>query len=146
MKRRNRLSFFVRYGLFLAWMVSLISVAGSFYFSEMEGFLPCQLCWIQRIFMYPLAIILGIATYINDNRVSIYVLPLSVMGGLVSVYHYLEQKIPFLSRQVPCTKGIPCNVEYINWFGFITIPFLSMIAFLSISILMGILLRNGKRR
>ncbi|GGE07472.1 disulfide bond formation protein C [Marinithermofilum abyssi] len=125
-----------RYGLYLAWLVSLVAVGGSLYFSEIAGFVPCKLCWVQRIFMYPLAILLGIASYREDRSIVSYVLPFSVTGGLVSLFHYLEQKIPAVANWAPCTVGVPCNGQYINWLGFITIPFLALTAFVMISVLM----------
>ncbi|MBS4178385.1 disulfide oxidoreductase [Lederbergia citrea] len=124
------------YLLYFAWVVSVIATLGSLYFSEIKGYVPCELCWYQRIFMYPLAIILGIAAFENDTKLKKYVLPLSVFGGLISLYHYLVQKVPSFASIKPCVQGVPCNVQYINWLGFITIPFLALTAFTIISILM----------
>lgn len=125
------------YTLYLAWIVSLISTFGSLYFSEVMEYIPCELCWYQRIFMYPLAILLGIAAFFDDKKIKKYVLPLSIGGGLIALYHYALQKIPALSTVVkPCQKGIPCNVDYIDWLGFITIPFLALIGFTLITVCM----------
>lgn len=125
--------------LYGAWFVSLIATLGSLYFSEIRGFIPCELCWYQRISMYPLVLILGIATFRNDGKVPQYVLPLSLLGGSISVLHYLEQKIPGFGGIKPCVNGVPCSSEYINWLGFITIPFLALIAFALITVAMLIL-------
>lgn len=122
--------------LYGAWFVSLIATLGSLYFSEIKGFIPCELCWYQRISMYPLVFILGIATFQNDLKAFRYVLPLSLLGGSISVLHYLEQKIPGFGGFKPCVNGVPCNAEYINWLGFITIPFLALVAFILITIFM----------
>jgi disulfide bond formation protein DsbB len=122
-----------QYGLYLAWVVALVATGGSLYFSEVLRYEPCKLCWFQRIFMYPLVILLGIAAYRNDRRQVGYVLPLSIIGGCISIYHYAEQKIPGLAKILPCTIGVPCNTDYINWLGFITIPFLAGVAFLLIT-------------
>lgn len=127
-----------RNALYLAWVVSLVAVGGSLYFSEVAGFIPCNLCWFQRIFMYPLAWILGRACYRNDRSQIGYVLPLSLVGGSISLYHYAEQKIPGLARILPCNTGVPCNVDYIDWFGFVTIPLLALVAFALISVLLWI--------
>ncbi|EGA90693.1 BdbC [Planococcus donghaensis MPA1U2] len=78
--------------LYGAWFVSLIATLGSLYFSEIRGFIPCDLCWIQQIFMYPLVLVLGIATFRNDVKAAIYVLPLSLIGGTISILHYLQQE------------------------------------------------------
>ena len=133
------------YVLYIAWLVSVVATLGSLYFSEIKGFIPCELCWFQRIFMYPLAIILGIAAYDNDKKLKKYVLPLSVIGGLISLYHYLVQKVPGFASIKPCVQGVPCNMQYINWFGFVTIPFLALTAFTLISILMIVLYKPWKK-
>ncbi|AOZ92363.1 disulfide oxidoreductase [Paenibacillus crassostreae] len=128
--------FFKTYSLYLAWMVSIIATGGSLYLSEVLLYEPCKLCWIQRIFMYPQVILLGIASYKDDRKIISYVLPLSIIGGCVSIFHYLEQMVPAFSKIAPCSVGIPCNVDYLNWFGFITIPLLALIAFIMIICLM----------
>jgi len=125
-----------RYGLYLAWLVAIVATGGSLYFSEVRHFVPCQLCWFQRILMYPLVIVLGIASYRNDRNISGYVLPLTVIGWLIALYHYLEQKVPGFGSPLLCQVGIPCNVQYINWWGFVTIPFLSLTAFTLITFFM----------
>ncbi|WP_055105193.1 disulfide oxidoreductase [Paenibacillus ihumii] len=127
-------SFFREYGIYLAWLVSMVATAGSLYLSEVLYYEPCKLCWFQRIFMYPLVILLGMAAFRNDRRMIGYTLPLSIIGGLISTYHYAQQKIPGLAELLPCRVGIPCNVDYLNWWGFVTIPFMALIAFISITI------------
>ncbi|MFB5662213.1 disulfide oxidoreductase [Alteribacillus sp. HJP-4] len=127
--------------LYSAWLVSLIAALGSLYFSDIRGFVPCELCWYQRIFMYPLAIILGIGTFQNEISVRKYALPLAIIGWPISLFHYLEQKVPGFASIKPCVNGVPCNTEYINWLGFITIPFLALSAFTLIIVCM-ILIRS----
>jgi disulfide bond formation protein DsbB len=83
--------------------------------------------------MYPLMILLSMACYKNDKRLVPYLIPLSIIGGGISLYHYAEQKIPALAQLLPCTVGVPCSEDYINWLGFITIPFLALIAFILIT-------------
>lgn len=122
--------------LYFAWLVSVVATLGSLYFSEIKGFIPCDLCWFQRIFMYPLVVILGIGTFQSDISVKKFVLPLSIVGGLISLFHYLEQKVPGFGGIRPCVSGVPCSAEYINWFGFVTIPFLALTAFTLITISM----------
>ncbi|NBC68158.1 disulfide bond formation protein B [Paenibacillus sacheonensis] len=137
------MAFFRRYALYLAWVVSIVAVASSLYLSEIMKFIPCNLCWYQRIFMYPIVILLGIACYAQDRGIIRYVLPLSVLGGCISLYHYLEQQIPALARALPCTVGVPCSEDYLDWFGgYVTIPFLALIAF----ILITALLVNGLKK
>lgn len=115
--------------LYLAWFVAVVATLGSLYFSEIRLFLPCELCWYQRIAMYPLAVLLGIAAYTNDLKITKYALPFSIIGGLIAFYHYLLEKVPGFASVKPCSKGIPCDVAWINWLGFITIPFLALTAF-----------------
>lgn len=122
--------------LLFAWGVSLTALIGSLYFSERMGFVPCTFCWYQRILMYPLVFLLGIAFYKNDRAIYQYVLPLSIIGIIISGYHYALQKIPSLDDFSVCASGVPCSGEYINWLGFITIPLLSFVAFSIITIMM----------
>lgn len=126
--------FVLENGLLLAWTVAVVATMGSLYFSEIMQYIPCKLCWIQRIFMYPLAIILGIATIKKDYGITTYVLPLTVIGGLVSLYHYLYEKTEWFKAASNFCGETPCDVEYINWLGFITIPFLALLAFTLITI------------
>ncbi len=130
--------------LLLSWIAAIIATLGSLYFSEVMHFIPCTLCWYQRIFMYPLVFILGIAVYRSDKGVYQYVLPLSIVGMLLSGYHTLLQKIPYLKQFEMCTSGIPCSKDYINWLGFMTIPMLAFIAFTIITICMALLARGQK--
>lgn len=140
MKERNTKQVY----LYIAWVVSIVATLGSLYFSEIRGFIPCELCWFQRIFMYPLTLILGIGTFQNDQSVRRFVLPMAIIGGSISLFHYLEQKVPGFSAIKPCSQGVPCTTQYINWFGFITIPFLALTAFTLITIFM-LLVKSPKK-
>jgi disulfide bond formation protein DsbB len=127
-----------------AWVISLIATLGSLYFSEILKFIPCHLCWFQRIFMYPQVVLLGIAVIRKEYGIARYSLALSVIGGTISLYHYLLQKVPFFqSHSISCGR-IPCTGQYINWLGFITIPFLALVAFVLISVLSIIIIRQEK--
>lgn len=120
--------------LLISWLTALTATMGSLYFSEVLHFIPCTLCWFQRIFMYPLAIILGIAFYRNDREIYRYILPLSIIGMIISGYHTLLQKLPYLQQFEMCTSGVPCSRDYLNWLGFITIPMMAFTAFTIITI------------
>ncbi|MGG4147031.1 disulfide oxidoreductase [Paenibacillus algorifonticola] len=122
-------SWLKRYALYFAWIVTLVATGGSLYFSEIKGFIPCDLCWYQRIFMYPQVIILGIATYRGDRNIIKYLLPINIIGLAISIFHNFEIWFPKVGELVPCRSGIPCNFDYLNWFGFLTIPMMAMIAF-----------------
>lgn len=130
--------------LFGAWAVAVLATAGSLYFSEVLRYEPCELCWYQRILMYPLVIVLGIAAVKKDGSQWLYVLPFSLIGSGVSLYHYLIQKTSFFAEASPSCGRVPCTGEYINAFGFITIPFLALIGFTVISVLMVILAKQNK--
>ncbi|MCA1063796.1 disulfide oxidoreductase [Rossellomorea sp. AcN35-11] len=120
--------------MYSAWVVSLAATLGSLYFSEIRGFIPCELCWYQRIAMYPLTLMLGVATFQHDTSLKKIILPMSITGALISSLHYLEQKVPGFGGIKECASGVPCSAEYINWFGFITIPFLALTAFTLITL------------
>src|SRR5699024_1522851 len=131
--------------LYLAWIVSIVATLGSLYFSEIQGFIPCELCWYQRILMYPLVLFLGISTFQNDITIKKYVLPMAVIGWFISLFHYFEQKIPGFAKIKPCAGEVNCNGEYINWLGFITIPFLALAAF-SLIIILTFFLPSAKNK
>jgi disulfide bond formation protein DsbB len=121
---------FARYGLYFAWIVAVVALCGSLYFSEIRGFEPCKLCWLQRICMYPLPLLLGIAAYRGERGIIPYAMPLAIIGGFISLYHTLEEKIPAIAKLAPCTVGVPCNRDYLD--GFVTIPMMALAAFILI--------------
>jgi disulfide bond formation protein DsbB len=127
-----------------AWGISLIATLGSLYFSEIMKFIPCELCWFQRIFMYPQVIILGMAVIRKEYDIAHYSLVLSIIGGAISTYHYLIQKVPFFQDNAISCGIVPCTGQYINWLGFITIPFLALIAFILIAVLSSMMIRKMK--
>ncbi len=130
--------------LLFMWVVSLTATIGSLFFSEIRGYEPCELCWIQRIFMYPLVLILGVAYVQKNARIAVTTAIFSVIGGAISLYHYGLQKVSFLSENAPACGRVSCTGEYINIFGFITIPFLALTAFVLIAITSFMLLKESK--
>ncbi|WP_040224838.1 disulfide oxidoreductase [Bhargavaea cecembensis] len=120
--------------LLFLWTVSLLATAGSLYFSEMKQFVPCEMCWYQRILMYPIVVIGAVAFVRKDFRAAAYTAALSVIGGVISLYHYGIQKVPFLQDSAPACGQVSCTGAYINWLGFITIPLLALIAFIIIAV------------
>lgn len=119
----------------LAFLVAMCAMAGSLYFSEVRYFFPCVLCWYQRILMYPLTLLLLMGILRRDAGLHIYVLPLSGLGTLIAIYHYALQWGFLSSGSQFCGSGT-CTVRYVEYGGFITIPFLALTAFLLISLLM----------
>lgn len=120
-------------GLHLSWAIALVATLGSLYFSEISGFIPCKLCWYQRILMYPQVILLGIAAVRRQTSIYAYVLPMTLLGACISTYHYLMEKTDWFKSNSFSCGIVPCDLEYINWFGFITIPFLALTAFVLLS-------------
>jgi len=131
------MNFWQKYGAYLAFAVALTAMLGSLYYSEIAGFVPCTLCWYQRILMYPLSLIILVGILKQDEYLPGYVLPFSMIGIGVSTYHYLIQQ-GLLAHPATCSIGIPCNLSYVNYFGFITIPFLALTAFTLITIIMAV--------
>lgn len=131
--------------LLLIWTQALLATLGSLYFSEFLGYTPCELCWIQRILMYPLVIVYGAAILRKDANIAFPGIVLSGIGVFVSLYHYGLQKLPALQDAGGVCGDVPCNLQYINYFGFVTIPFLSATAFIVIFCLHLVLLRHLKR-
>jgi disulfide bond formation protein DsbB len=121
--------------LLLAWLVAVVATGGSLYFSEIVGFQPCLLCWYQRIAMYPLVLVLGVAVFARDARVWRYGLPLSLSGVIISTYHVLLQNRPTLVPAI-CDAAASCTVRYVAEFGFVSIPVMAGSGFLLISALL----------
>ena len=119
----------------LLFFTSLIATIGSLYFSEVRQYVPCEFCWYQRILMYPIVVISLIALIRQDFGAKYYIRALSILGILMGGYHYALQKVSFIGDGMAACEGVSCTVQYINWSGFITIPFLSFIAFTIILIL-----------
>jgi disulfide bond formation protein DsbB len=117
--------------LFAAWTAT----CGSLFFSEVLGWRPCVLCWYQRILMYPLAILLAVGIARRDRGLHVYVLPFSLAGMCVSLYHYLLIRTDWFPPP-PCASDVPCTVDYLNWLGFINIPFMALTAFVIITCMM----------
>jgi disulfide bond formation protein DsbB len=117
--------------LWLAFLVALAATGGSLYFSQVAGLEPCTLCWYQRIAMYPLVLILGLAAWRGDVGIRRYVAPLAAIGALIAAYHVLLQRLPGLPT-VSCSLTAPCNAIELERFGFVTIPFMALVAFLAI--------------
>ncbi|HSB85560.1 MAG TPA: disulfide oxidoreductase [Ilumatobacteraceae bacterium] len=117
--------------LWLAWLVAAVALAGSLYFSEIADFVPCKLCWFQRIAMYPLAVILLIGAIRRDIAIRIYTIPIAAIGGLISAYHYLIEWRPSLGKG-SCDITAPCTVPWFRQFGFISLPFMALCGFAAI--------------
>ncbi|NCS99887.1 disulfide bond formation protein B [Candidatus Parcubacteria bacterium] len=117
----------------MSFIVALIAMSGSLFYSGVAGFTPCTLCWYQRILMYPHVILLGVALWKEDKRIMDYLIALSTLGVFVSGYHYLLQ-IGILAP-LPCSAigySVSCTKTFVMSLGYITIPMMSLTAFLLI--------------
>jgi disulfide bond formation protein DsbB len=116
------------YELWAAFVVAALATGGSLFLSDVAGFIPCELCWFQRICMYPLSILTLLIAVHRDYRVARYLLPLPVVGAGISVYHLLVENHVVTTPQ-GCQIGAGCTVKWINEFGYMTIPTLALTAF-----------------
>jgi len=118
------------YELWLVFVVSSIATGGSLFFSEIAHFVPCELCWYQRICMYPLTIVSLLAALANDRHVARYLLPLPLVGAGVSVYHLLVEN-GVVGQSSACLISAPggCATKWIEEFGYVTIPVLALTGF-----------------
>lgn len=117
----------------IAWVIALVGVVGSLFFSEVMGLPPCILCWYQRIAMYPLVLVIGTGIVLQDKRVKIYALPLVIAGTLVAIYHNFLYYGLIPENLTPCTEGVSCTSRQLELFGFVTIPLMSLIGFVAMS-------------
>lgn len=123
--------------VFLSWLVASISTFAALFLGEVMGYTPCVLCWYQRICMFPLVLILAAGLFPYDRRVVRYALPLALTGWLLALFHWGVASRLIPERVTPCSQGVPCSVEQISWFGFVTLPLLSVLSF---SAIVGLLL------
>ena len=131
--------------VFAAWAIAGASTLGALFFGEVMKLPPCTLCWYQRIFMFPLALVLPFALFPFDRNVVRSALPLAGVGGLLAVFHMLLVVGIVPERVAPCRQGVPCSETVIEWFGFVTIPLLSLLAFATIAILLTVALHRSSR-
>ena len=118
--------------VFGAWLVAAASTLGALFFSEVMELPPCLLCWYQRIFMFPLALLLPVGLFPFDAKVVRYALPLAAVGGLIALAHVLLVAGVIPESAAPCRQGVPCSDVQIEWLGFVNIPLLSLLAFSTI--------------
>ncbi len=122
--------------IFSCWLIATLSTLGSLFFSEIMGLIPCELCWYQRIFLFPLAIIFLLALHPLDLRVVRYALPIAIIGWLFTFYHCLLFYGFIPESLQPCRQGISCADDSMVLFGILPIPLLSLAAFGGIIVLL----------
>ena len=119
---------------YLAWVIALVSTAGSLFFSEVMGLPPCVLCWYQRIAMYPLVLVIATGIVMRDGRMKYYALPLCLAGLALAVYHNLLYYGVIPETLTPCSEGASCTERQIEWLGFVTIPLMGLASFLGLTL------------
>jgi disulfide bond formation protein DsbB len=131
--------------IWLAWLVALVATVGSLIYSEVIHFVPCRLCWFQRIAMYPLSFVLLVGAIRREAAVKYYGLPLALVGLAISIYHNVIQFYPSLEGG-SCDPLNPCSARSIEVFGFIDIPFMAGAGFILISVLLALYVKteNGQ--
>ena len=128
-----------------AWLVALSATLGALFIGEVMGQTPCLLCWYQRIFMFPLALILPVGLFPYDRKAVRYALPLAASGWLIAAFHQLLVAGVIPEAIKPCMQGVPCSEKGIEWFGFVTIPLLSLAAFTTIITLLVVAYFRGSK-
>ena len=117
----------------LATAIAATATGGSLLLSEVAGYLPCTLCWYQRIAMYPLVVILGVASVRGDRDAWRTVLPLTAIGSIIAMWHIAIENNPAWGG--PCEDAAPCTIIWVEEFGFLTLPTMALIAFAAITVL-----------
>jgi disulfide bond formation protein DsbB len=122
--------------VFACWLIATASTLGALFFSEVMSLPPCVLCWYQRIFIFPLVLLLPAGLFPFDPKIVRYALPLALVGWSIALFHVLITVGLIPEGITPCTQGVPCARNQIEWFGFLSIPLLSLAAFSVISALL----------
>lgn len=119
-------------GNWLAFVVAAAATAGSLYFSESAGYVPCTLCWYQRIAMYPLVLLTLVAAIRRDRAAVWYTVPVAAVGAVIAAYHYLIEWRPALDAGACSAVGPRCTDIWFREFGFVTLAFMALAGFVSI--------------
>ncbi len=133
-----------RQSVWLAWGVAAVATLGSLYFSEIADYIPCRLCWYQRIAMYPLAIVLLVGALLRDRRVTLYAAAFPLIGAAISIYHIYIEVNPE-AESAACRAGVPCSTRWIDEFGYVTIPVMALSGFALIGTLLVLASIAGRR-
>jgi disulfide bond formation protein DsbB len=117
----------------LATAVAAVATAGSLYASEVAGYVPCTLCWYQRIAMYPLVVVMGVAAVRGDRQVWRTAVPLATIGSAIAIWHIAIERFPRLGGV--CDPAAPCAIRWVEEFGFLTLPTMALIGFVTVGVL-----------
>lgn len=119
-----------KYSTLIIFIISFLAMCISLIYSNFFGYTPCYLCWFQRIFIYPSVLFSAIAMYRKDNHIVSYIESLSWFGLIFSIYHNITYYTGV--SPLPCDVGASCTLHYVSEFGFVTIPFMALVSFISI--------------
>jgi disulfide bond formation protein DsbB len=133
------------YLLFASWFIVTISMLGSLFFSQVMEYAPCELCWYQRIALFPLVLILATGLFPFDKSALKYALPLAATGWVVAAYHNLLYYDVISQELSPCSQGVSCTERYITLFRIFSIPLLSLISFSLVTLLLLILFKRTQK-
>ena len=131
--------------LLLAWLIATTATLGALFIGEVMLMTPCTLCWYQRIFMFPITIILGIACFADDRQGAVYALALALGGLAMAGYHTLLVAGLIPKSWVPCSAGVSCADQKLEILNGIQIPWLSLVAFIALALLLTTYLRKSSR-
>jgi disulfide bond formation protein DsbB len=126
------------------WAVALVSSFAALFIGEVMSMAPCQLCWYQRVLMFPLAVILGMAAFGSDRRGAVYALPLALGGAAVAAYHTALVAGWVPKGWIPCGAGPSCSNQKLLIFGDIQIPWRSLLVFAAIVVFLLVYLRKTR--
>lgn len=115
----------------ISFVLALVATSGSLYMSNILGYTPCHLCWLQRIMMYPLVLLFGVSWFLDTDVVE-YAVPLSTIGGGLAGYHYIIQRLEQFQSAGCSVTSVSCETEYTFYLGIVTIPFMAFTAFLGV--------------
>jgi disulfide bond formation protein DsbB len=132
--------------LFACWLLAAVATGGSLFFSYVMEFVPCVLCWYQRIFLFPLVLILPVGLFPFDARAAKFGLPLALAGTATAFYQNLLVWGIVPESIKPCAKGVSCSEKYIDLFGFLSIPMLSLLAFAAITAMLIVLIKRNSSK
>jgi disulfide bond formation protein DsbB len=124
--------------LLVAWIVAIVTTLGSLYYSLHAGFIPCELCWYQRIAMYPLVVVLGVGWLRRDAKTWITAAPFVAVGAPLSLYHWLVERVPSFAEGSSCSVVAPCTAPYFEKLGFVTLAWMCMSSFLLIGTMLAL--------
>jgi hypothetical protein len=124
--------------MLLGWIVAIVTTLGSLYYSLHAGFVPCELCWYQRIAMYPLVVVLGVGWLRRDGNAWSTALPFVVVGAPLSLYHWLVERVPSFAESSSCSVVAPCTAPYFEKLGFVTLAWMCLSSFLLIGTMLAL--------